>query len=86
MLFLNELEEVRVLDFDRSLERERERERERYVCRLTLLGTIMVVERIERNREGGLVGYHFSRRKRSLDYFGQREREKEGERENERVR
>ena len=46
----------------------------------------MVVERIERNREGGLVGYHFSRRKRSLDYFGPRGREKEGERENERVR
>ena len=87
MLFLNELEEVRLFDFDRSLkrERERERERERYVCRLTLLGTIMVVERIERNREGGLVGYHFSRGKRSLDYFGKRGREKEGERENERV-
>ena len=84
MLFLNELEEVRVLDFDRSLKRERERER--YVCRLTLPGTIMVVERIGSNREGGLVGYHFSRRKRSLDYFGQRGREKEGERENERVR
>ena len=84
MLFLNELEEVRLFDFDRSLKRERERER--YVCRLTLLGTIMVVERIERNREGGLVGYHFSRRKRSLDYFGPRGREKEGKRENERVR
>ena len=75
---------MRLFDFDRSLKRERERER--YVCRLTLLGTILVVERFERNREGGLVGYHFSRRKRSLDYFGQRWREKEGERENERVR
>ena len=75
MLFLNELEEVRLFDFDRSLKRERER----YVCRLTLLGTIMVVERIERNREGGLVGYHFSRGKRSLDYFGQRGRGGEGE-------
>ena len=75
---------MRVIDFDRSLERERERER--YVCRLTLPGTIMVVERIERNREGGLVGCHFSRRKRLLDYFGQRERGGEGKRENERVR